>query len=161
MVVERPSKLERDERGRLHSLNGASISWPDGWGLYSVNGVRVPAQVIEQPESITVADIESEQNAEVRRVMLDRYGLDRFLRESGAQKVQQDRFGELYARALGGLDYRFVRVLNSTPEPDGTYKSYVLQVDLAPNGRPPKSAHEAVAATFGLTPEEYGPVWES
>jgi hypothetical protein len=35
---------------------------------------RVPQYVVERPESVTVADIEAEQNAEVRRVMVDRYG---------------------------------------------------------------------------------------
>jgi hypothetical protein len=49
-----------------------------------------------------------------------------------------------------------VKVKNSTPEPDGLFKDYFLRV-------PPtvKTAHEAVAWTFGETPETYNPVMES
>ena len=49
-----------------------------------------------------------------------------------------------------------VRVINSTPEPDGTNKRYMLRV-------PPtiKTAREAVAWTFGMSPETYAPEMES
>ena len=156
MVCERPTRIERNEQGRLHATTQKAICWPDGWGFCSVNGVRVPDVLIENPQSITAKRIEDEQNAEIRRVMLELFGLERFLRESGAKRVHQDRFGELYERSLGGRDYRFVRVLNSTPEPDGTHKSYVLSVPATV-----LTAHEAVAWTFNLRPEQYAPTWES
>ena len=156
MVCERPTRIERNEQGRLHATTQKAICWPDGWGFCSVNGVRVPDEIIENPQSITANRIEDEQNAEIRRVMLELFGLERFLRESGAKRVHQDRFGELYERSLGGRDYRFVRVLNSTPEPDGTHKSYVLSVPATV-----LTAHEAVAWTFNLRPEQYTPTWES
>jgi hypothetical protein len=49
-----------------------------------------------------------------------------------------------------------VKVINSTAEPDGTYKEYFLRV-------PPdvSSAREGVAWTFGLEPHEYAPAVES
>ena len=49
-----------------------------------------------------------------------------------------------------------VRVRNSTPEPDGTYKIYRLRV-------PPwiQTARQAVAWTFGLSEEEYAPLEET
>jgi hypothetical protein len=49
-----------------------------------------------------------------------------------------------------------VRVKNSTPEPDGTYKEYFLRV-------PPtiKTAREAVAWTFEMDENEYKPKFES
>lgn len=49
-----------------------------------------------------------------------------------------------------------IKVLNSTPDPDGHYQSYFLRV-------PPDmtQAHEAVVWTFGLTKDEYAPVFES
>ena len=45
-----------------------------------------------------------------------------------------------------------VRVINSTPEPDGSFKRYLLRV-------PPDitTAKAAVAWTFGKKPDEYLP----
>lgn len=156
MVCERPAQLHRDPMGRLHNIEGLAIAWPDGWGLYSINGVRVPARVVEQPETITIEEIDAEQNAEIRRVMIERYGSARWLKDSGAKLVQQDERGELYERNIAGRSYRFVKVINSTPEPDGSRKEYALSL-------PPTTttAQEGVAWTFGLQPHEYNPVWES
>jgi hypothetical protein len=46
-----------------------------------------------------------------------------------------------------------VEVINSTPEPDGSRRTYFLRV-------PPdtETAREGVAWTFGLTAEEYQPL---
>ena len=40
-VCGMPVLLERDDRGRLHSEVGMAIQWPDGWGVYALNGVRL------------------------------------------------------------------------------------------------------------------------
>jgi hypothetical protein len=42
MVCERPSEIHRNAAGRLHRDGGKAIVWPDGWGVYSLNGVTVP-----------------------------------------------------------------------------------------------------------------------
>jgi hypothetical protein len=49
-----------------------------------------------------------------------------------------------------------VHVVNSSPEPDGSYKEYFLRV-------PPTMtrARQAIAWTFGLTEEEYEPLSET
>jgi hypothetical protein len=51
---------------------------------------------------------------------------------------------------------QMVRVKNSTPEPDGSYKHYFLRVppDIA-------TARAAVAWTFGFSSDEYDPSIES
>jgi len=121
MVCERPTRIERDQRGRLHSLAGQAIAWPDGWGLHMVHGVRVPRTVIEAPGSLTTREIEQERNAEVRRVMLSQFGAGRFLLESGAKEIARDEYGILYSKDLPEDEpLVMVRLLNSTPEPDGT-----------------------------------------
>lgn len=78
---------------------------------------------------------------------------ERFLLDSGAHAVQADEFGTLYRREM--LDDEplvMVKVRNSTPEPDGSHKSYFLRVP--PNV---ETAREAVAWTFGLEASDYGP----
>lgn len=42
ILSERPCRLSRDERGRLHAEDGPAIQYPDGWGVWAWHGVRVP-----------------------------------------------------------------------------------------------------------------------
>jgi hypothetical protein len=117
---ERPARIHRDEHGRLHSASGQSIGYPSGWGLWHWHGVQVPQRVIEQPGTLTVSQIESEQNSEVRRAMLERFGQERFLRDSGATPIHGDECGKLYRKEITADESLvMVRVLNPTPEPDG------------------------------------------
>jgi hypothetical protein len=82
--------------------------------------VRIPAELIEHPDQITVDRIDAEQNAEIRRVMMDLYGTARYLLDSGAASVNQDDYGILYRKEVPNDEpIVMVRVLNSTPEPDG------------------------------------------
>ena len=97
-ISDRPESLHRDDQGRLHNTSGPSIRYRDGWSLWHHRGVLVPQRVIEQPETLTVPQIESEQNTEVRRVMIERYGQARFLRDSGAEVVNRDESGILYRK---------------------------------------------------------------
>jgi len=176
MVCERPTAIYRNAQGQLHSLDGAAIYWPDGWGVYSVNGVRVPRDIIETPASITVKRIDDETNAEVRRIMIERYGMQKYLVDSNAQILSEDKdqygFSRRLVRKERVNDEPIVAVLvtNSTPEPNGHHKEYMLRVD--PELRPmlddgtfgnPQllTCHNAVASTFGLTGPEYAPEVES
>jgi hypothetical protein len=172
IVCERPSVIHRElvrpdvTRGwgshRLHCATGPAVAWPDGWGVYSIHGVRVPFKkrhIVEQPELITIADIETEANAELRRVMIDRYGPARYVVDSGARVVHElapdhRQIGLRSARLLvkrvqDDEPIVYVDLLNSTPEPDGTTKRYMLRVD--PNaygGDAMRNAHAAVASTW-------------
>ena len=153
-ISERHNVLHRDEQGRLHCPDGLACAYPDGWGVYAWHGVRVPADVILRPQDLTAERVRDERSAEIRRVMMERFGMDRWLDAIGAQPVQTDRFGELFV--LDGFTLPLVRVVNSTPEPDGTYKRYVLTAT-----RDCLTAHDAVASTFGLTSDNYDPVIET
>jgi hypothetical protein len=171
VACERPHTISRDERGRLHSASGPSTAWK-GFGVYHWHGVRVPAWIIEQPESITTEKIDKETNTEIRRVMIDRYGAARYLQDGGAVRIADDEYGTLWRKAQSnGEAIVMVEVKNSTPEPEGTRKTYFLRVhpDLCPllgedqNGRPrfgPTQAltpRNAIASTFGLRGEDYLP----
>ena len=151
-VCDRPSALYLDEQGRLHNELGMAMEFSDGYGFYAWHGVCVPERIIMQPETITVQGIVTETNAEIRRVMMFRYGLDRALLDLGAKLLQSDGYGDLYQIILDGQAQKFVRVVNGTPEPDGTYKDYVIPVwaDV-------ETAHEAVARTYGRTIAAYAP----
>jgi hypothetical protein len=46
-VTERPQRLQRDKRGRLHSLSGPALQYPDGWSIYAIDGERVSADELK------------------------------------------------------------------------------------------------------------------
>ena len=52
------------------------------------------------PRRITVEAIDAEQNTEVRRVMIERFGAERLIREGGAELVNEDEAGRLWRREL-------------------------------------------------------------
>jgi hypothetical protein len=172
MVCERPLAIHRElvdasrPRGwgshRLHCDDGPAIVWPDGWGLWSSHGTRVTQQIIEHPETLTPKQILEEPNAEVRRVMVERFGADRLMREAQATTLDADadQFGRprtlLRLPIQGDEDIVMVALVNSTAEPDGHHKDYLLRV-------PPtvRTCAEAVAWTFDLAPTEYLPAVET
>jgi hypothetical protein len=102
--------------------------------------------------------------------MIERFGWDRYSAECGAEIVDHDeRWGTLMRRVTnGGEPILFLRVVNRSPEPDGSFRNYVLPVDarLRPIPDPAKTdddfgqpqkltALNAVASTFGLRGKEY------
>jgi hypothetical protein len=96
-VSERHNVLKRDDRGRLHSLKGPACAYPDGWTIYAVHGVRVPRYVIERPAEISVEKIDTETDAEVRRVMIERYrhgeevsGSAAYIRDAGGERPDHE-----------------------------------------------------------------------
>lgn len=157
IITNRPESVHLDEANRLHCENDMAIKYRDGFGIYNWHGVQVPEKVIMHPEQITVKDIDDETNAEVRRVMLERYGAARFIQDSVSELIAEDKFGKLYRRKIeNDEDLVMVAVVNSTPEPDGHFKDYWIRV---PENM--KTPAQAVAWTFGLTEEEYKPLIET
>lgn len=147
-----------DSRGRTHSVNNhPAIKYSDGREIYYWHGVEVPEFVVKEPGKITLEHIKLITNTEVRRVLIDKYGASKYLKDCGAKKVHYDTFGELYRlKVKGDEDMVMVKVKNSTPEPDGSIKDYWLRV-------PPqtKTAQEGVAWTFGMQEKQYKPQQET
>jgi hypothetical protein len=125
----------------------------------------VTRQIVEFPDTLAIKQIEEEGNAEVRRVMIDRFGQERYIRDSGCRPIHVDDWGEIYSKEVSGDEpVVMVKVVNSTREPDGTFKNYWIRVhpelrpmlDSGELGPPQKmTARNAVASTFGMTGEEY------
>ena len=98
VATERPRVIQLDDRGRPHGEHGPAIAYGDGLEAWAWHGVGVPAYVVREPERITMAAIDAESNAEVRRVMIERFGWDRLAREGGATLVHEDETGRLWRR---------------------------------------------------------------
>jgi hypothetical protein len=155
IVSSKPSEMHLNAHGRLHNDSDMAIKYPDGYGLYAWHGVIIDwdkSWIITNPERITLESINKEQNAEVRRVMIERFTFERYIKESKAKPIDESKWGWLFSLDIGLPEpVKLVYVTNSTPEPDGTYKKYMIPV-------PPhiKTCLEGLAWSFeGVTEEEY------
>lgn len=157
LVSMRPTSITLDAQGHLHCENGPALTYGDGFGVHSWHGVTVPARFVKAPESITVREINQQRDVTLRRIMLELYGSERYIEDSFRHPMQEDEYGSLFRRLVDGTeDLVMVRVINSTPEQDGSRSEYWLRV-------PPhvRTAKEAVAWTFRLAPHDYNPIRET
>ena len=130
------------------SLAGVRLRW---------RGVLVNERVVFHPETITGQEVLNAPNSEVRRVMLERMGYERFLNEVQAKVLDKDRDpgGErrLLRVPLRG-DEDLVGLSVFCPS---TGRQYILRV-------PPKTrtCHEAAAWIAGFDdPDDYRPLAET
>ncbi len=156
IIDERPIVINIDEHRRLHCESGPAVEYMNGDKLYAWHGLILNTEhvyLIEEPELITVNEIDDEENTEIRRIMVERFGSEKYLEAGGAIEINSDEYGTLFCKnMLGDESLMMVRVRNSTPEPDGSYKHYFLRV-------PPfmTTAKRGIAWTFGLSEEDYQP----
>ena len=130
------------------SLAGVAIRW---------RGVPITPQIAFFPETLTGAEVLAEPNTEVRRVMIERVGFEKFLREVNAEVIDKDRDP--------GGERRLLRVPLADDEPivvvsvicPSTGRQYIVRV-------PPtmRTCRQAVAWTAGFdNPDDYAPVAET
>lgn len=130
------------------SLDGVGLRW---------RGVVVTPQIAFFPETLKSEEALAEPNAEVRRVMIERIGFERFLQDSGARVLHEDTDPggprQLLQVDLAG-DEPLVCVSVRCPS---TNRHYLIRV-------PPKmrTCHQAVAWTAGFDdPNDYHPLAET
>lgn len=130
------------------SMAGIRIRW---------NGVEIDERIAFRPESIAVEEVLNEPNAELRRVLMERYGLDRFMLDADAEVLDEDRdpggVRKLLRVAMDD-DEDLVCVMVHCPSTGGRY---LLRV-------PPdmKTCHQAIAWTAGFDdPAQYRPTVEA
>jgi hypothetical protein len=164
VMTERPVRFEVGEWPPdtssnwlvLHSLDGPALAWRDGFAIHAWHGVPVPERF--STGAATGRDWLAEPNAEFRRLIAERIGYARLLGECRARKIASDEYGTLWriphphGDSEDDEDLVVVDVANSTPEPDGSYRRYVLRVP--PGQRVPR---DAIGWTFGLPPGTYRP----
>ena len=164
IVADRPLEYHIDDRHRPHCETGPFVRWADGSAFYSVHGVRVPAWVIEKRDTLTVAQIMAEDNAEVRRVMIGLYGRERFFSDAGAHVIEH--LGEDYpvaglrdARLLklsvrGDDDWTMIDLRDMAVQPDGSKRRYMFRVNPAFYGGDAGRLVHAAAASIHRRPDD-------
>jgi hypothetical protein len=154
VLSDRPATLAVewvDGQPRPHDADGPAIEYRDGLTRYAWHGVLVPGKVITG--EVTGTDWLYEGNVEVRRAIAERMGYAWLLERCAATKIAVDEYGTLWRlpHPVEGT-IALVDVVNSTPEPDGSFRRYVLRVP--PDQTVPR---DAIGWTFGLPPGAYGP----
>lgn len=147
---ERPSQINLDDRGRLHSETGMSISYDgSGWGFYHWHGTKVPAEWITDRASLKPAVALKQDNVELRRAACEIIGWAKILKELKAKTIDEDadpEIGKLVEVKLPGLTTpsKFLMVRC------GTKREFAM-------GIPPNinKAVDAQAWMVGLDPKDY------
>lgn len=130
----------------LHCETGPAVWWPDGKKYFYWNGVQITEAILNK--KFSWKDIDNQENAEVRRVMVERYGQEKYILDSGIKPIHEDDFGTLYKKdMINDESLMVVKVVNSTPQLDGSFKDYFIRVDPKCYGGI-KTAREAVASTW-------------
>ena len=157
-VSDRPAQIHRDQAGRLHCETAPAISYSGtGWGLYCWHGYTIPPShhwVITDKAKLSPDAIDAELNAELRRIMLEIYGFERYFAERKSKVLAKDVDGNgnprrLISAKVGDETIRVVEVVNGSLEPDGTRRKFIL------GAMPGKTPHEAIAASYGVAPKHY------
>lgn len=89
-LSDKPDEVHVDELGRLHNTAGPAVKYRDDFSIYCIESHSVPAHVVEAPDTITVEEIDSQTNAEVRRIFMTQFGFERYFQEANCQIIDQD-----------------------------------------------------------------------
>jgi len=147
-VSDRPEIIKLDSEDRLHCEDGPAMIYSDGFAIHAWHGQRFPAGWIQNPPNPSEAL--QWPNLEQRRIACEIVGWDNIINELGGQLIDKNddpEIGELVRVNLPDIGtHQFLRVRC------GTGRNFTLPV-------PPemRTALQANAWTWGLTPHEYKP----
>jgi len=156
LLCERPCLVRLNKNGALHFAGGPAISYRDGLSLYAIGGIPVPARLALAWENVTAEEIRQTENLELQRVLVEEFGLARYIEQIGAILLCADEYGELFEIPGSERPERIIKVINSTREPDGSRKEYFLRTS-----RKCKTPRAGIAWSFGLNENQYAPLVET
>ena len=117
VVSDRPTIVSMEPNGRgserLHCEAGPAIAFADGWEVYALHGVRVSKEIVTTPaDKLDPQLLLKEINAEVRREILRKIGVERAIASLGAKVI--DKFGdyELLEVDFSGTPRRYLKMRN-------------------------------------------------
>jgi hypothetical protein len=113
-VCVRPCAVHRTAEGDLHCEDGPAIEWCDGYGQFYLHGVGVDEALVMTPAGeIDPARLLKEENAEVRREIVRKVGIDTIVAKLGGKSIDKDGGYELLLLELGdGRRRPYLKMLN-------------------------------------------------
>lgn len=150
IISERPSKLSFDDNKRLHSEIGSSIEFPNGEKYYYWHGVSIPANWIENKQSLLPEEALKIVNMDQRKAACEILGWNNILKKLKSKVIDKNKdpqIGVLIECEIPGVGKeKFLRVTC------GTGREFSLIVPPTMN-----TALEANAWSYGLQANEYRP----
>lgn len=173
-----PLQTFLNEEGKLHRADGPAYISPNrviyyidgrkhgldvtryGSMCYYFENISVPAKYFLEPEKLTVDEVLTHPNTEVRYAGIKIVGYDKILNSSNVKVIHRDKKKNqilFHIENIFNDPIAIVQVEDGTPNPDtGVRKKYYLTV-------PPTmtTCDEAVAWTFYKEKDEYHPSIET
>jgi len=148
IVCDRPIKLLLDREYRLHAEGSSAIEFADGYKLYSYHGVTLPKKYgAIHPHNWQAKWILSENNAEIRRVLIQGIGYDRICQE--LQAIQLDSWQEYSLLKIDNADIEPIHLLKMNCPSTGFIHALRVPPDV-------RSAKEAIRwVNWDIDPEEF------
>ncbi|MEG4338481.1 leucine-rich repeat domain-containing protein [Microcoleus sp. D3_18_C2] len=147
-VCDRPRHLRFDSQNRLHAEAEPAIEFADGWNFYYYHGVRLPEEYGKvHPNKWQSQWLLTEENAELRRVLIEGIGYDRICQELQAKQI--DSWQEYALLQIDNADVEPICLLKMTCPSTG----FIHALRVPPNLT---SAREAIGwANWDIDPEEF------
>jgi hypothetical protein len=87
IVTRKPDFISK-KGNVLHNETGPAIKYRDGFNIYMLNGVRMTKEYVETPwDKLDPKCILKEENAEVRRELVRKIGIERFIKGTNAECI--------------------------------------------------------------------------
>lgn len=101
-VCVRPCIVKVNSNGDLHCEDGPAIAWCDGYCEYALNGVWVTEEIVMIPsDKLDSKIILKETNAEVRREIVRKIGVDKIANDLGSERLDKVKDYELLILNMG------------------------------------------------------------
>ncbi|MHC5911944.1 MAG: DUF6745 domain-containing protein [Nostoc sp.] len=150
IVCDRPLHLRFDNENRLHAEGEPAIEFTDGYSLYSYHGVILPEKYAKiPPQQWQATWLLTEENAELRRVLIQGIGYARICQE--LQAIELDTWQEYTLLKIDAdVDEEPIYLLKMTCPST----SFIHALRVSPNMN---SAREAIRwINWGVDSEEFG-----
>lgn len=107
VVSDRPSEIRRNEHG-LHCDGGPALRYRDGFAVWALNGVRVSQEIAETAGGqLDCALIAKTQNAEVRREIVRKIGLERLFRDLHSAVLHEETYTALDVATMQQREHHY------------------------------------------------------
>jgi len=130
LMSERAAAMRFDDRGLAHGDPDPAITFRDGWKVFALEGVLMDESAVRRPESISLERIRAADSEEVRRLLIGRYGWEKFMHDTHAVVLDMDADADGVLRALMKAEQHVVLVCACT----STGRTFTMEVDPACKG---------------------------